>query len=381
MDNFRNNSRWIIIVVSFVIISLILWNTYVFFNNFKNEERIKMENWSAAQKEISQTSDLDDDIGELPLKIIRSNSTTPMIKVDADGNIEYNNINSVKANDSLYVQSLINKFKTENDPIEIIYNGKIYATLYYGNSPLLNKLKYYPLALLLIILLFSFVVYFFYRSNISADQNKLWTGMAKETAHQIGTPLSSLVGWTEILKSEKVNQDYVKEIEKDIKRLEIITNRFSKIGSLPTLKPHNIVKETSKTIDYLKSRLSDKIIFNFINNSENIQINLDPELYSWSIENLIKNGIDAMKGKGTLTIEIIKKINQVKIIISDTGIGIPKNQFQSIFEPGFTTKKRGWGLGLSLSKRITEDYHQGKIKVLNSELEKGTSIQISLKIS
>ena len=203
-----------------------------------------MENWSAAQKEISQTSDLDDDIGELPLKIIRSNSTTPMIKVDADGNIEYNNINSVKANDSLYIQSLITKFKTENDPIEIIYNGKIYATLYYGNSPLLNKLKYYPLALLLIILLFSFVFISFYRSNISADQNKLWTGMAKN-CHQIGTPLSSLVGWTEILKSEKVNQDYVKEIEKDIKRLEIITNRFSKIGSLPTLRPLNIIKETS----------------------------------------------------------------------------------------------------------------------------------------
>lgn len=378
MDNFRSNSRWIIILVSFVIISLILWNTYVFFNNFKNEERIKMENWSAAQKEISQTSDLDDDIGELPLKIIRSNSTTPMIKVDADGNIEYNNINLIKANDSLYIQSLINKYKTENDPIEIIYNGKIYATLYYGNSPLLNKLKYYPLALLLIILLFSFVVYFFYRSNISADQNKLWTGMAKETAHQIGTPLSSLVGWTEILKSEKVNQDYVNEIEKDIKRLEIITSRFSKIGSLPILKPHNIVEETSKTIDYLKSRLSDKVIFNFINNSENIQVNLDPELYSWSIENLIKNGIDAMKGKGMLTIEITQKNNLVKTIISDTGKGIPKNQFQNIFEPGFTTKKRGWGLGLSLSKRITEDYHKGKIKVLNSELEKGTSIQISL---
>ncbi|MGB2232694.1 MAG: sensor histidine kinase [Flavobacteriaceae bacterium] len=378
MDNFRSNSRWIIILVSFVIISLILWNTYVFFNNFKNEERIKMENWSAAQKEISQTSDLDDDIGELPLKIIRSNSTTPMIKVDADGNVEYNNINSVKANDSLYIQSLINKFKTENDPIEIIYNGKIYATLYYGNSPLLNKLKYYPLALLLIILLFSFVVYFFYRSNISADQNKLWTGMAKETAHQIGTPLSSLVGWTEILKSEKVNQDYVKEIEKDIKRLEIITSRFSKIGSLPILKPHNIVEETSKTIDYLKSRLSDKVIFSFVKNTENIQVNLDPELYSWSIENLIKNGIDAMKGKGMLTIEITQKNNLVKTIISDTGKGIPKNQFQNIFEPGFTTKKRGWGLGLSLSKRITEDYHKGKIKVLNSELEKGTSIQISL---
>lgn len=378
MDNFRSNSRWIIILVSFVIISLILWNTYVFFNNFKNEERIKMENWSAAQKEISQTSDLDDDIGELPLKIIRSNSTTPMIKVDADGNIEYNNINLIKANDSLYIQSLIKKYKTENDPIEIIYNGKIYATLYYGNSPLLNKLKYYPLALLLIILLFSFVVYFFYRSNISADQNKLWTGMAKETAHQIGTPLSSLVGWTEILKSEKVNEDYVNEIEKDIKRLEIITSRFSKIGSLPILKPHNIIEETSKTIDYLKSRLSDKVIFSFVKNTENIQVNLDPELYSWSIENLIKNGIDAMKGKGMLTIEITQKNNLVKTIISDTGKGIPKNQFQNIFEPGFTTKKRGWGLGLSLSKRITEDYHKGKIKVLNSELEKGTSIQISL---
>lgn len=378
MDNFRNNSRWIIILVSFVIISLILWNTYVFFNNFKNEERIKMENWSAAQKEISQTSDLDDDIGELPLKIIRSNSTTPMIKVDADGNIEYNNINLIKANDSLLIQSLINKYKIENNPIEIIYNGKIYATLYYGNSPLLNKLKYYPLALLLIILLFSFVVYFFYRSNISADQNKLWTGMAKETAHQIGTPLSSLVGWTEILKSEKVNQDYVNEIQKDIKRLEIITSRFSKIGSLPILKPHNIVEETSKTIDYLKSRLSDKVIFSFVKNTENIQVNLDPELYSWSIENLIKNGIDAMKGKGMLTIEITQKNNLVKIITSDTGKGIPKNQFLTIFQPGFTTKKRGWGLGLSLSKRITEDYHKGKIKVLKSVLDKGTSIQISL---
>lgn len=381
MTNIRNNSRWIIILISFIIITLILWNTYVFFNNFKNEERIKMENWSAAQKEISQTTDLEDDIGELPLKIIRSNNTTPMIKVDADGNIEYNNINSFKINDSLYIKGLIDKFKTENEPIEIKYNGKVYATLYYGNSPLINRLKYYPLALLLIILLFGFVVYFFYKSNKTADQNKLWTGMAKETAHQIGTPLSSLVGWTEILKSENINPDYIKEIEKDINRLEIITNRFSKIGSLPTLKNHNIVEETSHTLEYLKSRLPKKVTFKFETEKENIKVNLDPELYSWAIENLIKNGIDAMKGKGLITIRIKQKNNQAKIIVSDVGKGIAKNQYQLIFQPGYTTKKRGWGLGLSLSKRIVEDYHKGHIKVVSSELGKGTSIQISLNLA
>jgi two-component system, sporulation sensor kinase D len=216
----RNIIRWVIIFSSFAIISLILWNTYVFFQNFKAEERAKMRNWSFAQKELSTTQDLTSDVGELPFEIIASNKTTPMIKVSSDGSLDYRNIDEEKAKDSLYLISLIEKFKNENQPIEIRYQDKVLSTLYYGNSPLLNKLKYYPLALLLIIFLFAAVVYFFYRSTKNAEQNKLWTGMAKETAHQIGTPLSSLVGWAEILKTEGVNTQYIMEIEKDIDRLK-----------------------------------------------------------------------------------------------------------------------------------------------------------------
>ena len=376
----RNVVRWIIIISSFIIISLILWNTYIFFQNFKAEERSKMRNWSFAQKEISITKNLNDDFGELPLEIITSNTTTPMIKVNDDGSIDYNNIDEEKAKDSLYLVGLIEKFKKENRPIEIKYKNKVLSTLYYGNSPLLNKLKYYPLALLLIIILFAAVVYFFYRSAKTADQNKLWTGMAKETAHQIGTPLSSLVGWTEILKTEQVNPDYIQEIEKDIDRLKTITERFSKIGSAPTLEKVDIVEATIASYDYLKSRSSKLINFEIIIPNHQIFVNLNEQLYSWTIENLVKNAIDAMKGKGDLKVELSQVEKQVFIKITDTGKGIHKNQFTKIFEPGFTTKKRGWGLGLSLAKRIIEDYHNGKIKVLESEIGKGTTIQITLKV-
>jgi signal transduction histidine kinase len=375
----RNVIRWIIIFSSFAIISLILWNTYVFFQNFKAEERAKMRNWSFAQKEISKTQDLTSDVPELPFQIIASNKTTPMISVASDGSMDYRNIDEEKAKDSLYLVKLIERFKNENQPIEIRYQDKVLSTLYYGNSPLLNKLKYYPLALLLIIFLFAAVVYFFYRSTKNAEQNKLWTGMAKETAHQIGTPLSSLVGWTEILKSENVNPDYIQEIEKDIDRLRTITDRFSKIGSAPTLEVLDIVEVTESSFDYLKSRSSKLINFEINCPDTQIMVKLNAQLFSWTIENLVKNAIDAMKGKGKLVLSLEETDKNVLINISDTGKGIPKNQFKKIFEPGYTTKSRGWGLGLSLSKRIIEDYHNGKIKVLDSELDKGTTLQISLK--
>ncbi|MEZ4855081.1 MAG: HAMP domain-containing sensor histidine kinase [Gelidibacter sp.] len=376
----RNILRWIIIVASFIIISLILWNTYIFFQNFKAEERTKMENWSFAQKEMTKTTNLNGDIGELTLEILRSNTTTPMIKVSANGTIEHNNIDEEKAKDTLYIQKLIRQFKSENDPIEIRYQDKVLSTLYYGNSPLINKLKYYPLALLLIIFLFGAVAYFFYRSSKIATQNKLWTGMAKETAHQIGTPLSSLVGWTEILRSEHVNPSYLLEIEKDINRLQTITERFSKIGSVPTLKKTDIVKETVDSYEYLKARSSNLIDFEIIAPEHPIYVDLNQQLYSWTIENLVKNAIDAMKGKGHLKIMILQADKYVKIEVIDSGKGIPKQQFNKIFEPGFTSKKRGWGLGLSLAKRIIEDYHKGKIKVLHSEIGKGTTMQIALKL-
>lgn len=376
----RNVIRWIIIISSFIIISLILWNTYVFFQNFKAEERNKMKNWSFAQKEMRKTDNLNADIGELPLVILSSNTTTPMIKVASDGSLEYNNIDENKAKDSLYLLKLIEKFKKENEPIEIRYKDKVLSTLYYGNSPLLNKLKYYPLALMLIIFLFAAVAYFFYRSSKNAAQNKLWTGMAKETAHQIGTPLSSLVGWAEILKSEHVNPDYIVEIEKDIDRLQMITDRFSKIGSAPTLKKVDIVEATRTSYDYLKARSSKLINFESVLPEHEISVNLNEQLFSWTIENLVKNGIDAMKGKGGLKLELTQHEKHVFIKISDTGKGIPKHKFTKLFEPGYTTKKRGWGLGLSLAKRIIEDYHNGKIKVLHSEIGSGTTIQIALKV-
>ena len=376
----RNIIRWLIILASFIIISLILWNTYIFFQNFKAEERTKMQNWSLAQKELSKNTDLDADIGELPIEILSSNSTTPMIKVNKDGSIEHNNIDPEKAEDSLYIQELILKFKNENQPLEVRYGDSVYSTIYYGNSPLLNKLKYYPLALLLIIILFGAVVYFFYRSSKIATQNKLWTGMAKETAHQIGTPLSSLVGWTEILKSEHVNPSYLLEIEKDINRLQTITDRFSKIGSIPTLKKDDIVEATVESYEYLKARSSDLIQFEISAPDNPVHVNLNRQLYSWTIENLVKNAIDAMKGKGKLKIVMVPSDTYIKIRIEDTGKGLPKSLHNKIFEPGYTSKKRGWGLGLSLAKRIIEDYHNGRIKVLHSEVGKGTTFQISLKI-
>ena len=399
----RNVIRWIIIILSFIIISLILWNTYTFFQYFKAEERAKMQSWTFAYNEFAQSlasdqGNLDDfKINEVAQYIVLDSTiNTPMLLVNSNKEIiSFRNIYGknrfrgkgelvTKFNndiDSTFVYTnrlkLIKNYQKENTPLVL---KSLNQTLYYGNSPLLNKLKYYPLALLLIILLFAAVVYFFYRSSKNAEQNKLWTGMAKETAHQIGTPLSSLVGWTEILKSEHVNPEYITEIEKDIDRLQTITDRFSKIGSAPTLKKIDIVEATKSSYDYLKARSSKLINFESHIPENKIHVNLNEQLYSWTIENLVKNAIDAMKGKGDLKLELSQTEKQVFINISDTGKGISKQQFTKIFEPGYTTKKRGWGLGLSLAKRIVQDYHNGKIKVLSSEIGKGTTIQISLKL-
>lgn len=376
----RNFIRSAFVLISLIIVSLISWNTYSFFQKFKAEERVKMENWSFAQIDITKNLDADTDIGELPIKILSSNKTTPMITVSKKGEINFNNLDEEKAQDSIYISNLIEQFKKENTPIEIKYDNEVLSTLYYGNSPLLNKLKYYPMALVLIIFLFTAVAYFFYRSTKIADQNKLWTGMAKETAHQIGTPLSSLVGWNEILKSENVKEEYLLEIEKDINRLQTITERFSKIGSVPNLDQHDIVAVTQDSYQYLKARSSKLIEFEISAPNDVIHVKLNEPLYSWTIENLVKNAIDAMKGKGKLNVEITKDQKFVHILVSDSGKGIPKHLYNTIFEPGYTSKKRGWGLGLSLAKRIIEDYHKGKIKVKHSEISKGTTMQISLRL-
>ena len=380
----RQPIRWIITIASFAIISLILWNTYIFFQKFKEQQRIKMDIWAEAMAEFQKVS-LTDNVNILVDKIVFSDSLIPKILVNVDKQINTININEEKVKDSVYINKLIQQFEAQNKPIELSYidpktNSKNYVgKLYYGDSVVLNKLKYYPLALLLIIFLFGAVVYFFFRSNKNAVQNKLWTGMAKETAHQIGTPLSSLIGWTEILKTENVNPEYILEIEKDIDRLLTITERFSKIGSIPVLENTDVVAETKASYDYLKTRSSKLINFSLKLPQEPVFVDLNKQLYSWTIENLVKNAIDAMRGKGDLSIEMISFEKYVSIKVMDTGKGIPKSQFNTIFEPGFTSKKRGWGLGLSLAKRIIEEFHNGKIKVLQSEIGKGTTFQIALK--
>ncbi|WP_026711152.1 HAMP domain-containing sensor histidine kinase [Flavobacterium filum] len=373
----RNVTRWIIIIASFVIVSLILWNTYSFFQRFKEDERLKMELWAQAQ--ITVNNSLDEDV-TLPLKIISNTNTIPIIVTnEKDSIINYTNIDDIDINDTIKLKNYLEKLKNENEPIVMQYAKGKFQYLYYGNSSLLNKLKFYPLALLLIIFLFGLLVFNFYQTSKIATQNKLWAGMAKETAHQIGTPLSSLIGWLEILKMENVTDSTIKEIEKDITRLQTITDRFSKIGSEPIMEKIDLVSETLQSYEYLKSRFSKQIEFSFLAPEKIIYVNLNPTLHSWTIENLVKNAIDAMKGKGTLALNIIEEEKEVKIFISDSGKGIPKNQFRKVFEPGFTTKKRGWGLGLSLTKRIVEEYHKGKIKVFQSEINKGTTMMINFK--
>jgi len=378
--NFLTNTllfKRIAILISLIIVSLILWNTAVFFQKFKQEERAKIEIFATAQRELSNNEDLDASV-DLPLKIIKNSTDIPMILVNESGEIEYKNLDSIKSLDPMYVNAQLQKMKSENAPIEISYNGKNKKLIYYSDSDLLNKLTYYPLALILILILFLSVIYLFFSSNRAAETNKLWTGMAKETAHQIGTPLSSLLGWIAILKMEKVDDKYVSEIEKDVHRLNTIANRFSKIGSVPELRKENIIHITKQAYNYLESRSSKQILFTFSSEEKELFVNLNNELFGWVIENLIKNAIDAMQKKGALKLAITPIGKHVKITISDTGKGMHKSLFKQIFKPGFTTKKRGWGLGLSLSKRIVEDYHKGKISVKKSEIGKGTTFEILL---
>jgi len=370
-------TRWFLLIFSLGILILILWNTYLLFQTFKHEERVKMEIWAEANQTISSSS-LDADI-ELPSNILIKNTTIPAIlTTSTDSIISLFNVSEEVENDLNLQQKILKELKTQNIPIEIKHSeGNQYV--YYGNSSLITKLKYYPLALVAILVLFGLLVYSYFRASKMSSENKLWAGMAKETAHQIGTPLSSLMGWIEIMKLEEIDENIVDEVQKDVDRLQTIADRFSKIGSEPNLELLNIVEETKKSFDYLQSRSSKQLNFKFETNTDIVNLMLNPTLHSWTIENLVKNAIDAIKGKGNVEVEIRNNENTLQILVSDTGKGIPKNQFRKVFEPGFSTKKRGWGLGLSLTQRIVEKYHKGSIRVLKSEIGKGTVFSIQYK--
>jgi two-component system, sporulation sensor kinase D len=376
-----STTRLLLFISSITIILLIIWNTFSFFKILKENELTKMEIWATAQKDIKKSDQLKLSFSETSLEVLESNNTTPMISYSPkEETYIHRNIPENKINTPKKRNRLIEQFTEEYEPIEVFYNNELLQTIYFGNSPLINKIKFYPIALIFIMLLFFFAIYFFFRTAKASEQNKLWAGMAKETAHQIGTPLSSLVGWAEILKSEDVNPDYILEIEKDIERLKTITERFSKVGSVPTMEKTDVVKETKASFDYIQRRSSKLINFTIDIPDTPLMVNLNPQLYSWTIENIVKNGIDAMKGKGDIEISITTNLKSAFIRISDTGKGIPKKDFNKIFSPGFTSKRRGWGLGLSLAKRIIEGYHKGRIRVLKSNPTEGTTMEIILHL-
>ena len=323
---------------------------------------------------------LEDLVREFINEIVVNSATVPVIYTDSTQNniIAYGLLDSLDIADTILIAKRIASMKAQNKPIEIEIDEGEKHYIFYETSVLLTQLKYFPAVQFIIIGLFLFVAYSLFSTARKSEQNQVWVGLAKETAHQLGTPLSSLMAWTEMLKLENVDPNTLKEIEKDIARLNIVTDRFSKIGAIPALKETNLVKEVGDVVDYFKVRISKKIDLEFSADTQEVIVPLSSSLFQWVIENLIKNAIDAMEGKGEIKVKIIEEKSKVHIDIEDTGKGIPKSSLKTVFQPGYTTKNRGWGLGLSLAKRIIENYHKGKIFVKNSELGKGTTFRMSL---
>lgn len=375
----KNLLRWGVILLSLIALTIFLRAIIGFFDQLKKEEQKKMEIYVEALTEIIK-EDNSEDFNTFSLSIIEKNTTTPMIEYSIKDDVyQAKNISKEDELSQEKLKDLAATFSQQYDPIEIKVKGELLEIMYYGNSSFINKTKYFPLIIFLFILISLSILYYFYTISKSNEQNKLWAGMAKETAHQIGTPLSSMIGWIEILKYENVNPEYLKEMEKDIKRFETITDRFSKIGSTPTLTAMDFVETSVTSFEYLEKRSSSLINFSVIAPNHPIKVNLNKELLNWSIENLVKNAIDAVKGKGSIEMEITEDDKWAYLHLTDSGKGIPKNKFRSIFKPGETSKKRGWGLGLSLAKRIVEEYHDGKIKVLRSEKDKGTTFELKIR--
>ncbi len=390
MDIYVKKKRWKLILAIIAVIigisSLFITNKLV--NELENEERNKIELWADATKHLVNLQGEGD--YSLAIKVISENSNIPVILVDeCDSILEYRNFKNEntltkigiikpKIINNTFLRKELNEIKESgNPPIEIKFIGDL-QWIYYKDSELLYRLRYYPIYQLGFISLFMFIAYFIFSSSRKSEQNQVWAGMAKETAHQIGTPLSSLMAWIELLKENSENEKMVSQMGQDVKRLETIADRFSKIGSKPELQNIDVVEIIEKSIEYLKLRMPSNINFNLIFPDKKIKVPVNKILFEWVIENLVKNAVDAMKGKGKIIISIINNEKNILISIADNGPGIDKTISNNIFKPGVTSKKRGWGLGLSLSKRIIEDYHKGSIFVVDSKKDGGTTFAINL---
>ncbi len=375
------NWRTLLAIIAIGIVTGTIFYSNYLAGKIAVDERLKVEQWVEAGKFLI-TAPVDADT-KLPSLIRNEQKSIPIIETDEkDSIVSYINIDSAKiANKPGYLASKLKEFKDQNQPIilEISKDPLLINKYYFGHSALLQQVRYYPMVQLFIVALFIIITIFSLQARNKSTQNQVWAGMAKETAHQLGTPVSSLQGWVEMLKEENGNQQIATEIEKDVQRLRLVSDRFGKIGSTPQLEPNNVVRQVEEMVEYIRKRATGKVHLEVKKNKVDMIVAISPPLFDWVIENLLKNALDAMDGKGNITVDMHEEERSIVIDVSDTGKGIASQNINRVFKPGFTTKKRGWGLGLSLSKRIIEQYHKGQLYVKHSEPGKGTTFRIVLK--
>lgn len=380
--------KWLFLLsaVGIAIITFFYSNSLI--KEFKNEENKNAQIWAQANLRFLQIVDnayTDPEELKLVTSILQTNSTIPILVYNPELDIVTQSLNVKNRDDQDYLKKLMLEMAQEHEPIEVRGfisedETKDYkAYIYYTNSNLASKLKVLPIILIITFSFFIGLAYWAFSESRKSEQSLVWAGMARETAHQIGTPLSSLLGWYELLKLYDVPEDNLVEIQKDLNRLQVITERFSKIGAQPGLEEENIIPVIRNAYQYLRKRASQKIQFDFNCEDDQILVAVNKELISWVVENLMRNAIDSINGSGRISLHLFKQKNKVYVDITDTGKGIKPAHFKTIFEPGFTTKTRGWGLGLSLVKRIIKNYHQGEIFVLKSDINVGTTFRVILK--
>ena len=377
----RLNWRYLVVIPALAIVSGTIFYSQYLAKKIASEERQKVEQWVAASKAILNNREMD---MTLPSLIHNEQQTIPIIETnEKDSIINFINLDSstVLKNKS-YLQDRLTLFKSQNSPLEIRLSDNPYIAnrYYYGHTSLLDEVRYYPLVQLFIVAIFIFFIIYSITLSNRSTQNQVWAGMAKETAHQLGTPISSLEGWVEMLKENPEVRNISHELQKDVDRLKLVSDRFSKIGSTPSLEYSDIVVQIQQMVEYIRKRATEKVRIS-VNTERNtaIMTNISIPLFDWVIENLLKNALDAIEDRGEINIHLLQNTKEVIIDVSDTGKGISAAHIQHVFKPGFTTKKRGWGLGLSLSKRIIEQYHQGELFVKQSDPGKGTTFRIVLR--
>lgn len=377
---YSKRQRWKqILFLTAVLIGLCsLWYTNRLVSHIEITERQKMELWAEAVRIVS-SADLDTELA-FPFSVIENNTHIPVILTNAEGEIlSHKNLDSTKAENPNYLYKQLEHAKEENDSLVIRLGPQDYQLLYYRDSFLLRQLIFFPYVQLGVIILFILVSYVAFSISRKAEQNEVWNGMSKETAHQLGTPISSLLGWMELLKQTDLDPSMIRDMQKDTSRLEKITDRFSKIGSRPAIKEANLSSILKESLEYMKNRGPKSIEYLLDLPAKPILLKLNPTLFEWVIENLLKNATDAIQGEGRIILHAVEIENSVIVDVEDTGKGMAKSRFRTVFKPGYTTKKRGWGLGLSLSKRIIETYHDGRIFVLSSDPKNSTIVRIILK--